>query len=161
MRYFEAPQDLNDDRGFKVFLAGGIGNCPDWQAEATDLLNHTEITVLNPRRPSFPTPWTREQSRIQITWEFQALQASDIILFWFPESPSMQPIALFELGSWARQRSKPIVVGRDPKYMRADDIDIQLELLRPELAVYTMLEAVCAEVERYADVVGHSNRRYI
>lgn len=150
MKYFEAPQDYTRDQGFKVFLAGGIGNCPDWQATARAMFSDTDITVLNPRRPSFRTPWTREDSREQITWEFKALEAADVVLFWFPASASAQPIALYELGSWARQKTKPIVVGRAPGYLRADDIDIQLELLRPELAVYTSLGAVCDAVEQYA-----------
>lgn len=150
MNYFEAPQDYSQDSGFKVFLAGGIGNCPDWQADAVELLKHTDITILNPRRPEFPKPWTTENSREQITWEYQALEAADAILFWFPKAPSMQPIALFELGSWARQKNKHILIGRDPEYMRADDIDIQLGLLRPELPRFSNLSALCDAVEEYS-----------
>ncbi len=33
-----------------LFLAGGIANCPDWQAEAIKLLGNQDIVVANPRR---------------------------------------------------------------------------------------------------------------
>ena len=33
-----------------LFLAGGITNCPDWQADALALLSNQDITVANPRR---------------------------------------------------------------------------------------------------------------
>jgi Nucleoside 2-deoxyribosyltransferase like len=151
MIYIEAPQDWRQTQGWQqglplVFLAGGIGNCPDWQTEAAANLADTDAILLNPRRKQFRTPWNRADSQEQITWEYEALQDADIILFWFTGGPSAQPIALFELGTHATRATKPIVVGRDPDYLRADDIDIQLGLYAPELKICTSLDEVCDEV---------------
>jgi hypothetical protein len=152
MRYFEAPQDITTGLP-SVFLAGGIGKCPDWQADATKGFADLEVAVFNPRRPSFPTPWTREQSRVQIEWEFTALEEATTIMFWFPASESMQPIALFELGGHLRSGAE-IIVGRDPEYLRADDIDIQVGLIRPDLTVHDSLDAVVQETRRR--LIGHA-----
>jgi hypothetical protein len=147
--YFEAPQDYSKhDDQIAVFLAGGIGNCVDWQAEATDMLNGTELLVLNPRRVHFETPWTREASEEQIEWEFHALRRADIILFWFPGGKSVQPIAMFELGYWLGRYDRPLVVGRSPEYPRRDDIDIQTNLAHPKQAIFTSL-AACMDMVEY------------
>jgi nucleoside 2-deoxyribosyltransferase-like protein len=149
MEYFEAPQVIRTDKP-SVFLAGGIGNCPDWQATATEMFADLDVAVLNPRRPSFPTPWTREQSEVQIRWEFYAISAANVVLFWFPAAPSMQPIALFELGSHLRS-GKRICVGRDPGYLRADDIDIQVDLVIPGFTVHDSLEATVKSARNLLD----------
>jgi nucleoside 2-deoxyribosyltransferase-like protein len=152
MDYFEAPQDYDAHADqTAVFLAGGIGNCPNWQAEATDMLNGTELLVLNPRRAHFETPWTRLASEGQIRWEFDALRRADIILFWFPGGESVQPIAMFELGFWLGQYDRPLVIGRSPQYPRKDDIDIQVSLARPKQDVYTSLAACMDAVEIAAE----------
>ncbi len=152
MDYFEAPQNYGTtaDR-IAVFLAGGIGNCPNWQAEATDMLNGTDLVVLNPRRAHFETPWTRAASEEQIDWEFQALRRADIILFWFPGGPSVQPIAMFELGYWLGRYDRPLVIGRSNDYPRKDDIDIQVNLAHPRQSVFTSLAACMDMVEMEAE----------
>jgi hypothetical protein len=153
MDYVEAPQpyDQHHDQ-IAVFLAGGIGNAPNWQAEATDALNGTELLVLNPRRAHFEVPWTREASREQIEWEFHALRRADIILFWFPGCASAQPIALFELGYWITQVDKPLVIGRSEDYIRKDDVDIQVGLVRGTQPVSSSFAACLDMVEYLASV---------
>ena len=44
--------DLNDmPQSVDLFLAGGITNCPDWQADAIKMLDDgSDIVVANPRR---------------------------------------------------------------------------------------------------------------
>jgi hypothetical protein len=147
--YFEAPTEIKTNLP-SVFLAGGIGNCPDWQAEAVELFADREVALFNPRRVNFPE-WNREQSEIQIRWEFDAIAEADVTMFWFPAGPSMQPIALFELGGrlWS---GAPMVVGRDPEYLRADDIDIQVELVSPGRPVYRSLAATVAATCRMLEV---------
>ena len=149
MQYVEAPAEV-PMTGVRVFLAGGIGNCPDWQAEAVRMLKHTDLVLLNPRREEFNVPWTYEASQEQITWEYKALDEADIILFWFAGCGSVQPIALFELGVHTARRATPLVIGVDRDYPRANDVDIQLGLSRPDLHIYRSLAFVCAEVERLA-----------
>lgn len=149
MKYIEAPATHRPDRSVSVFLAGGIGNCPDWQQLAVQMFAHLdEVTVLNPRRASFPKPWTYDSSVEQITWEYHALAMADIVLFWFPGGESVTPIALYELGSHARDFGKRLAVGVDPGYPRTDDVHIQLGLLRgPYFPIHYTLDQTCADVE--------------
>jgi hypothetical protein len=162
MDYVEAPNSYSPEHDDKiaVFLAGGIGNCPNWQAEATDMLNGTEVVVLNPRRAYFETPWTRLASEGQIRWEFDALRRADIILFWFPGGQSVQPIALFELGYWLGQSDKEIVVGRSQDYLRKDDIDIQAMLVQPRLPVFVTLAACIDMVEFLAEKSPRARKQW-
>ena len=58
MRYIEAITNY----GGRVhsltvsFIAGGITNCPDWQADIVEMLKDTDLTLLNPRRADFRYP---------------------------------------------------------------------------------------------------------
>lgn len=148
MDYFEAPQDYSDHGNqIAVFLAGGIGNCVDWQAEASQMLANTDLVVLNPRRAYFETPWTKDASQEQIEWEFHALRRADIILFWFPGGPSVQPIAMFELGFWLGCYDRQLVIGRSEDYPRKDDIDIQAALARPSQPIFNSLSTCISMVK--------------
>lgn len=138
MEYLEAPATIRTALP-SVFLAGGITGCPDWQAEAASMLAGLDIAVLNPRREDFPMhdPAAAEE---QIRWEFRALTGADVILFWFPDSgPIAQPVALYELGRYTALR-KRFVVGRDPNYVRRQDVDIQMLLAVPTMKVHDSLE---------------------
>lgn len=155
MKYIEAPNVHEPEGSVSVFLAGGIGNCADWQQVAVGMLAHVDdVTLLNPRRESFPKPWTFNSSLEQITWEFEALKMADIVLFWFPAGESVTPIALFELGSHTRDFGKRVVLGVHPDYPRSDDVHIQMSLLRgPNFTVYRYLDDVCYEVERQVESI--------
>lgn len=136
--YVEASTEYEGNR-VSVFLAGGITGCPDWQAEARKRLDDLPIAILNPRRADFPID-DPSAARGQIEWEFRHLRRVSVVMFWFPASgPVTQPIALYELGRHAAL-TRRIVVGADPAYIRRQDVDIQLKLARPEIAVYDTLE---------------------
>lgn len=142
MEYVEAPHEYAGSRPL-LFLAGGITGCPDWQADARQLLAGADIAVANPRRAALPIddPGAAEE---QIRWEFAHLRRADVVLFWFAAGPSIQPIALYELGAHAANPAKRIVVGADPGYLRRPDVVIQVGLVRPELAVLDSLADTCA-----------------
>ena len=145
MDYVEAPDPYHGDKP-TVFLAGGITGCPDWQAQAADMLAHTELALLNPRRRNFPIHDPRASFQ-QIEWEFNALNDADVILFWFPASKSVQPIAMYELGRHAVRNTR-LFVGADPGYLRRQDVEIQLGLARgPSFHVWNSLASVCLAVE--------------
>ena len=66
------------------------------------------------------------------------------ILFWFsPET--LNPIALYELGTWVRG-PKPIFVGVHPDYPRRQDVVIQLELARPEVFIVSTVYHLALQV---------------
>jgi len=133
-------------QGPSLFLAGGITGCEDWQSEAIKLIlasNKRCGTIFNPRRKLFDIndPTAAEK---QIRWEYEMLMKARTILFWFPAG-QLQPIALFELGRWSsRPLGKTIFVGCDPTYPRRQDIEIQMQLARPEMTIYYDLAELCA-----------------
>ena len=145
MIYVEAPTPLKRTTKPVLFLAGGITDCPDWQADALALLDAADIVVANPRRANFPIhdPGAAYE---QIHWEFEFLRRADAVLFWFAGGPSLQPIALYELGAHAANPAKRIAVGADPGYARRSDVLIQLGLVRPDLKVHDDLGNVVADI---------------
>ncbi|MER6011565.1 nucleoside 2-deoxyribosyltransferase domain-containing protein [Streptomyces bluensis] len=96
-------------------------------------------TVLNPRRAHFPVG-DPDATPSQVTWEYRHLRKADAILFWFPASPSTQPIALFELGA-ALERTAPVAVGCDPGYSRRLDVRLQLAHAAPSAVLHNTLQA--------------------
>lgn len=145
MHYVEAPTEYDGDHP-SLFLAGGITDCPDWQAEACEHLASTPIAVFNPRRANFPIH-DPTAAQGQIDWEFRHLDRADAVLFWFASGPSVQPIALYELGSHAAG-GKLMVVGADPQYVRRQDVVLQLGHIRPDLHVFDTLAETCTYAKR-------------
>ena len=138
----EAPNEiysLKNNGNVKLFLAGGITNCPDWQKEVIEELKIIDnLTIYNPRRANFPIgdPDAAEQ---QITWEFNQLRDADIVIFWFSRG-SLNPIVLYELGMWGNSNERPILIGIDPEYERKQDVVIQTTLARPEVPIFDSLK---------------------
>jgi hypothetical protein len=147
--YVEAPDRQGYGNMTVIFMAGGITGCPDWQQEMRDLLNETDLVLLNPRRADFPIG-DSNAAKEQITWEYDHLRLADAILFWFPRE-ALCPIVLYELGAWA-MTEKPLFVGVHPDYERRRDIEIQLGLARPEIEIVYVLQELALQVGKYLDI---------
>ncbi len=150
MNYLESPEYLISTLGYKsVFLAGGITGCPDWQQEMRQLLSDTDLILLNPRRANFPIHDPNAASK-QITWEHDHLHKATTILFWFC-TETLNPIVLYELGAWS-MTNKPIFVGVHSEYVRRQDVEIQTELVRPDVKVVYSLQALAKQIKHnYGD----------
>jgi hypothetical protein len=143
IRFVTAPEEIKINEPIKLFLAGDITNCPDWQSDIIERLlkdseskNHDylcDVIVYNPRRAYFPIH-IKEESERQIVWEYNRMKESDIIVFWFSKG-SLNPIVLYELGKWGNSTDKIIVVGIDEEYERKEDVEIQTRLARPEIKI--------------------------
>jgi hypothetical protein len=144
MHIIEAPY-LTPILPASLFLAGGISNCLNWQAEAITLLAKVEGTAFNPRRS---VEFTAEIASEQIEWEHNALRNSQALLFWFP-AETLCPITLFELGVFSQRLDIPLFVGTHSDYQRRFDVIKQLELERPEVQVHDKLENVISEFIRW------------
>jgi hypothetical protein len=143
-----APAPLPETvEGPQLFLAGGITNVADWQETAVAALTVCPGTLYNPRRVSYDH-LNPALSTEQIRWEYEALDRSDAILFWFADGGSPQPITLYELGSWART-TKPLIVGVHPDYVRSIDVHTQLGLLRPGLHISNTLDDLLVRASAY------------
>src|SRR5207302_501959 len=83
----------------------------------------------------------------QIAWEYHHLRQADAVLFWFP-CETLCPITLYELGAMS-MTAKPLFVGAHPVYPRRHDVEIQLRLARPEVAVVYDLAQLARLVRRW------------
>ncbi len=129
----------------KIFLAGGICNCPDWQKIViehiqNDVLSielskdYKDICLINPRRPN----WVEEPdaAKKQIEWEFDMLECCDVFTMYFVGSESDQPICMYELGrniermkeKFPTTWEKRIIITCDKNYKRMNDVLIQTSL---------------------------------
>jgi hypothetical protein len=144
----EAPNEIysvGNNRNKKLFAAGGITNCPDWQSEFIGLLSgYSNLTIFNPRRKNFPIndPLAAEE---QIVWEYNRLLESDIISFWF-SGGSLNPIVLYELGKWGNSTNKKVFIGCDSNYQRKQDVIIQTALARPEIVVADNIQQLASQI---------------
>ena len=137
MYTFVAPQRVRFD-GHKVFLAGGITDCDNWQKvvinNLSDRLPKT-FAVCNPRRDNFPIHIRGEADR-QIAWEFDQLETCDIFSMFFANSDSVQPICFYELGrNICRMQERfpndwwnRIVISCESGFKRVTDVLIQVRL---------------------------------
>ncbi len=141
---------LQNQRNIKLFLAGGITNCVDWQHELIGLIKGADIlTVYNPRRANFPIndPNAAEE---QITWEHVHMESADMISFWFSKG-SLNPIVLLELGKYALATKKKVFIGIDPGYERTQDVVVQTKLSRPDVRIVYSLMDLAAQILQSVD----------
>lgn len=136
MKEIKAPNSITKAEGIKIFLAGSIemGKAENWQAQlVSDLSKFDNVTLLNPRRDNWDASW--EQSiknkpfRQQVEWELNALEAADVIVFYFDPNTT-SPITLMELGLHTGMKNgtdspyKTILVCCPDGYFRKGNVDI-------------------------------------
>lgn len=146
MTYIEALAEF-DGTEPSLFLAGGISGTFDWQADIVARLADLPLVVLNPRRKNFPIN-DPAAAPAQIEWEFRHLRRATAVLFWFPHE-TLCPIALYELGGRALVREQPLFVGTHRDYQRRLDVEVQLKLARPEIAVVSDTAALANQVREW------------
>jgi hypothetical protein len=121
--------DINESGNlFTVFLAGSIemGKAENWQETIeNELEKFKDICIYNPRRDDWDSSWKQEithpQFNQQVNWELDALEKSDMIVFYFsPETQS--PITLLELGLFSK--SGKLVVCCPQGFWRKGNVDI-------------------------------------
>lgn len=165
MKVIEAPNkpsNLAYNNMTKLFLAGGITDCPDWQSEVIEELSKYndlgDLMIFNPRRKDFDIT-DKDASRKQIEWEFEYLNDMDIFTMYFAKSEtSVQPICMYELGRHLarmceRYRSTwpdRILIGIEDGYLRSNDVEIQSELALGNTICYNHITPVM-----YAQLIHH------
>ena len=145
MEYIEAVNEVPlESFRRSLFLAGGITDCPDWQEAMVCQLFTTDLVILNPRRKNFPIE-DPNAAKEQIFWEYYCLKNSFAVSFWFCKE-TLCPIVLYELGKCCMM-DKPILVGVHPEYKRRQDVEIQTNLIRPEIQIVYSIRALCQQVK--------------
>lgn len=138
----ERYEESYDNREIKVFLAGGITNCPNWQKE---VINHIvgdadqslldRLVIFNPRRDDFPIDDPTAAVE-QITWEYKYINRCDLFTMYFCEK-EIQPICLYELGKWVgKYDDLRLIVTASEKYPRLTDIDVQTKAITSRPVVH-------------------------
>lgn len=166
MKVITAPEKYTCDatNEVSVFLAGGIQNVTNWQEivikKLDDSFEHLPVVIFNPRRAVYPKDDKRAMIE-QITWEHRYLADSDIFSMYFAPGESVQPICMFEYGTYLTKTFfngdwQRFVVCADTKYSRFDDVVIQTSLVNPDIFVCGHLDdhirrietAIFAELKR-------------
>jgi len=142
----EVSKEVLDEYGSKVFLAGGISNCPNWQQDAIDTIIDSydwqpgQLVLMNPRLENFDPTAGPEVINRQVKWEFKCLnEIADVHLFWFPME-TMCPITLYELGRSVSDDETQVIVGMHPQYQRLTTMKQQLKLLDWPIEVANSIE---------------------
>lgn len=149
MKVVQCPEiyDGSGPKDVVIFIAGGISGCPDWQKEMVERFKGVEnLVLLNPRRADFnmDNPGMTVE---QIKWEYDHLNTSDAVIFWFPFH-TLCPITLFELGV-ASALDQVIFVGCHPAYKRLLDVREQLALSRPDVTVHSDFNSIVTDVNQW------------
>jgi hypothetical protein len=128
MKIIEAPNSLDGIEGKSLFLAGSIemGTAVEWQKHIIAEMANVPGTILNPRRSDWDPSWeqkiTNPKFVEQVTWELDALERADIIVFYFDPN-TKSPITLMELGLFAKS-DKPLYACCPDGFWRKGNVDI-------------------------------------
>lgn len=84
-----------------------MGAAEDWQEEMEVFFSGLSCNVFNPRREDWDSSWDQKFENPhfyqQVSWELDALENADHILFYFAPG-TKSPISLLELGLYAHSR---------------------------------------------------------
>ena len=150
MKIFTAPEPvITDPKDIKIFLAGGITNCWEWQKELIEVMQDKFTTseldrmvLINPRRENFPIDDPTAATK-QIYWEYYNLERCDIFSMFFAKGDSDQPICMYELGRnivkmqmrFPNTWKERIVVTAEEGYKRIKDVRTQMEYAASDIRI--------------------------
>jgi hypothetical protein len=122
--------NMYNSRITRIFLAGSIemGTAENWQAKvANDLSDLDKVVLLNPRRDDWNPDWEQDISnpefKEQVEWELEALERSNLIVFYFDPN-TKSPITLLELGLYAAEYPSECIVCCPKGYWRRGNVEI-------------------------------------
>lgn len=139
MRLIESPDLEPIEKRPALYLAGYTMG-PDWRSEIVKDLSDLDITILNPW-PSSHRVLHEPAKRRQMEWEHHRLRQASLIAFWFSQS-FRSPMRLFELGALL-ERGRPLVIGVEPDYTTAKELEYQVRLRRPRISFSLSIAGLC------------------
>lgn len=144
----KAPNAYDPSQRYTIFLAGAIdqGKAEDWQKKVAESLQEFEILILNPRRDDWDASWEQSADNAefakQVTWEYQAMQNADMVLFVFTKD-SKAPITFYEMGRFASEKDS--LVCAEEGFYRQGNLDIYCGL--DGIPIYHNLEAMIEDLK--------------
>jgi hypothetical protein len=153
MKHIKSPERYYNDSIFiSVFLGGSIemGLAEPWQDRLVNEFKDADIRFLNPRRDDWDSSWVQEASNPQfaqqVNWELDALDYSDLIVFYFdPDTKS--PITLMELGLYAA--SGKVIVCCPDGFWRKGNVEIVCQ--RYGIKMVNNFDELVIEVKEFAE----------
>ena len=100
------------------------------------------VLLINPRRKDWNPNAGPDEVRLQVKWELEALEFSDLILMYISEG-SMAPISLLELGLYAKDNK--LVLAVHPTYYRR--VNVEEVCKKYEIPLYETLEELILHVK--------------
>ena len=100
---------------------GGSCKGRDWRVDILRRFESMNVTFINPRRDNFADPEIDpgEHAR-QVLWERQAIDRSDIVLFWLGEGLPNQASRV-EIG-YAIGKGKEVIIGADDTFLGGEHL---------------------------------------
>ncbi|OJJ16403.1 hypothetical protein BKI52_34510 [marine bacterium AO1-C] len=140
-----------------VFLAGPIQGAPEWQTEATKILQKLapEIYIASPRKKYLDGQFVYAE---QVDWETHYLNQAaknGVVMFWLAKEETHYPerayaqTSRFELGEWKVKHERDgakLVVGIEKGFTNERYIRRRLGQDCPKVVICETLEATCQQV---------------
>ncbi len=154
-----------------IFLAGPIGNAPEWQDEATKIIfsKGEDVIVVNPRRyvasdlqkyliTNNNTPFPRQRAMERHYLDFASRKGA--IMFWLPGEEKHKcekvygAMTRYEIAQWSTRycfdNSLRITIGTDGKFSEFHTIAYDLKLDAPQIKINQTLEETCNQAIKLA-----------
>lgn len=157
MKVIKAPESFDDEivKSVLIFLGGSIeiGTAEKWQDRLAEALEDQDsVTLLNPRRDDWDSSWAQDPTpgtkfHEQVTWELDAQDASDIIVYYFDPN-TKSPITLLELGLYAGQN---VVVCCPEGYWRKGNVEVVCD--RYNIPLVESFEELVQVVEEMIEII--------
>jgi Nucleoside 2-deoxyribosyltransferase like len=143
----KAPGKYEVGVKYSIFLAGAIdqGKAEDWQKKVARALDDLDVLILNPRRDDWDSSWEQTadnpEFRNQVTWELDAQENADMVIFVFT-ADSKAPITFLEFGLFAPK--KDAMVCAEEGFYRQGNLDIVSQ--RYNIPIYHNLDEMIADL---------------
>lgn len=164
-KYNKDSSYLDNDRYFKIFLAGTIdnGECEDWQYDLYCKLfmriepivistgevycnrKEYDINLYSPRRNNWNPESTIEDIENQIKWEQDKLDKADLIVMVLQDN-SKSPISLLELGLYGP--SGKLICFCTKNFYRYNNVKLTCEKYNIPLKETTDSYEIVGEIEK-------------
>jgi len=129
----KSPQNFDLGKFPKIFFGGSIeqDKAIDWQNNLLHYITNLDCDaiVLNPRRDNWDSNLDHDVTVgsaffNQVTWELEAIETSDIIVFYFDKN-TISPVTLMELGlCLGKYETKTILIYCPKEYFRYANVKI-------------------------------------
>jgi hypothetical protein len=148
----KAPGTYDANLKYSIFLAGAIdqGTAIDWQKKVARSLDEYDVLILNPRRDDWDSSWEQSidnpEFKAQVTWELDAQEAADMVIFVFTKD-SKAPITFLEFGLYGPDKDS--LVCAEEGFYRQGNLDIVCE--RFNIPIYHDLDEMIEDLRRVLD----------